>query len=102
MYIKFILLIFSLFLFTNQHPGHAGDKDVENKEETGKSRDGGKNEETDNRRKQGNETEKEKSKVKYSTADENIQILDYRSLSKTVYSSNKLTLVQFYGKIIVN
>jgi hypothetical protein len=91
MYIRIILIFFCLIFLSNQHPGgHAGG---EAREEIGKLKE---DEEKDERGK--NETEKEKSKVKYSSADDNIQILDYRSLSKTVYSSNKLSLVQFYGK----
>ena len=90
MYIKLILIFFCLISLSKQHPGgHAGG---EAREEIGKLKEG---EEKDERGK--NDTEKEKSKVKYSSADDNIQILDYRSLSPTVYSSNKLTLVQFYG-----
>jgi hypothetical protein len=91
MYIRTILIFFCLIFLSNQHPG--GNAGGEAREEIGKLKE---DEEKDERGK--NETEKEKSKVKYSSADDNIQILDYRSLSKTVYSSNKLSLVQFYGK----
>ncbi len=42
--------------------------------------------------------EPQKEKVKYSSTDDNIQILDYRSLGRNVYNSNKMTLCQFYGK----
>ena len=61
MYIRIILIFFCLIFLSNQHPG--GNAGGEAREEIGKLKEA---EEKDDRGK--NETEKEKSKVKYSSA----------------------------------
>ena len=96
MYIKWFIICLIITLAI-QHPDHARDMESEEKkEELEKKKDI-----SEEKTKQP-EKEKDASKVKYSSSDDNIQVLDYRSIDKTVFSSNKLTLLQFYGKFFFN